>query len=141
MLAAAPLFPQLSQAESQGGCSLSGYFSQRGSCDPTVCTGRQGETTEMAGEPTVFIIDDEEHVRKSLALLMESVHLRTETYGSAREFLEACDPSRPGCMVLDVRMPGMSGLELLERLPEKGITLPVIVITCLLYTSPSPRDS
>jgi two-component system, LuxR family, response regulator FixJ len=80
-------------------------------------------------EPTVFVVDDDEDVRKSLEYLVKSVGLRTESYASAVDFLNAHDPNRAGCVVLDVRMPGMSGLELQERLAQHGACLPVIIIT------------
>ena len=79
--------------------------------------------------PTVFVVDDDAAVRQSFEWLVGSVGLKTETYASARAFLEGYDPARPGCLVLDVRMPGMSGLELQERLAAQGITLPVIVVS------------
>lgn len=83
----------------------------------------------MSFETTVFVVDDDPDVRKSLQRLIESVRLPVETFGSAQEFLEAYDPMQPGCLVLDVRMPGMSGLELQERLARDHRTLPVIIIT------------
>jgi RNA polymerase sigma factor (sigma-70 family) len=83
----------------------------------------------MELEPTVFIVDDDEAVRRALEELVASVGLAAETYASALEFLEGCDPTRPGCLLLDVRMPGMSGLQLQEELSKRQITLPVIIIT------------
>lgn len=80
-------------------------------------------------EPTVFVVDDDQAMRKSLQWLIESVALSVETFATAQQFLDAYDPSRPGCLVLDVRMPGMSGLDLQERLAAGGVTLPVIIIT------------
>jgi len=80
-------------------------------------------------EPTVFVVDDDAAVRQSFEWLVGSVGLRTETFESARAFLKAYDPARPGCLVLDVRMPGMSGLELQERLLAEGITLPIIMVS------------
>ena len=80
-------------------------------------------------EPIVFIVDDDEAVRGSLQLLMKSVGLVPNTLGSAREFLDRYDPKQPGCLVLDVRMPQMSGLELQERLNARGAVIPVIFIT------------
>jgi FixJ family two-component response regulator len=80
-------------------------------------------------EPTVFVVDDDASVRDSLQLLMRSVDLRAETFASAAEFLEAYDPARSGCLVLDVRMPGMSGLVLQDRLEAIGATLPIIFLT------------
>jgi len=82
-----------------------------------------------ASEPTVFVVDDDDAVRESLRWLIESVGLRVETYGSAREFLAAYDPVRPGCLVLDVRMPGMSGLDLQDRLALLQNAPPTIIIT------------
>ena len=79
--------------------------------------------------PTVFVVDDDPGVRDSLTWLLESVGLRVETYASAREFLDHYDPRRAGCLVLDVRLPGMGGIDLLGQLRERAITLPVIVVT------------
>jgi FixJ family two-component response regulator len=83
----------------------------------------------MSDDPTVFVVDDDRAVRKSLRWLLESVDLKVETFESAREFLEKYEPHRPGCVVLDVRMPGMSGLELQDHLRSAGIDIPVIIIT------------
>jgi len=80
-------------------------------------------------KPTVFIVDDDVGVLDSMKFLMRSVGLDAETYQSAHEFLEALDLERPGCLVLDVRMPEMSGLELQERLVSMGSILPIIFIT------------
>ena len=80
-------------------------------------------------EETVFVIDDDQQVRDALALLMESVGLRVKTFLSGQEFLDAFDSSQPGCIVLDVRMPGMSGLELQARLAAEKIHPPIIIIT------------
>ncbi len=80
-------------------------------------------------EPVIHVVDDDPAVRRSLEWLIESVGLKAQTYASATEFLERYDPEAPGCMVLDVRMPGMSGLELQERLRESGVELPIIVVT------------
>jgi two-component system response regulator FixJ len=82
-----------------------------------------------AEKPTVFIVDDDEPVRDSLKMLMRSVGLSAETFSGAAEFLEAYDPDRPGCLVLDIRMPGMSGMELQEKLNEIHAILPIIFIT------------
>ena len=83
----------------------------------------------MSIEPTVFVVDDDEAVRKAMDLLLESVGLNGQAYPSAEDFLKAYDPSRPGCLVLDVRMPGTSGLALQEKLTAKGIDIPIIFIT------------
>jgi two-component system, LuxR family, response regulator FixJ len=83
----------------------------------------------MSADAIVHVIDDEDDVRQALALLLRSVGLKSRTYASAQEFLASHDGGAPGCLVVDVRLPGMSGLELQERLANAGITLPVIVMT------------
>lgn len=83
----------------------------------------------MSDQPTVFVVDDDEAARDSLCWLIHSVGLTTETAVDAGEFLARYDPDRPGCVLLDIRMPGMSGLELLERLRKNGARIPVIMIT------------
>lgn len=80
-------------------------------------------------EPLVHLIDDDEPVRVSLAFVLEMADLPARTYASALEFLEVADDLTRGCIVTDVRMPQMSGLELVRKLRERGIELPVIVIT------------
>ncbi|WP_431861132.1 response regulator transcription factor [Azospirillum sp.] len=79
--------------------------------------------------PTVFVVDDDEAVRKSLAWLIGSVGLAVQAYESADAFLASWTVERPGCLVLDVRMPGMSGLELQDALARRGSSLPVIIVT------------
>lgn len=79
--------------------------------------------------PTVFVVDDDEAVRDSLALLVNSVGLDAETFASARAFLDAYRSERRGCLVTDIRMPGMSGLELQEKLTDENVRIPVIVLT------------
>jgi FixJ family two-component response regulator len=79
--------------------------------------------------PTIFVVDDDEGVRNSLRFLLRSVGLTTRTLSSATEFLDTYGPSQAGCLVLDVRMPGMSGLELQQQLNLRGVTIPVIFIT------------
>ncbi len=83
----------------------------------------------MKERQTVFVVDDDEAARESLRWLLESVGHHVNCPASAREFLESYDGSEPGCLVLDVRMPGMSGLELQNHLIERGWCLPVIVVT------------
>lgn len=78
---------------------------------------------------TVFVVDDDPSIRKSLRWLVESVGMNVETFGGANEFLASYRPTNTGCIVMDVRMPEMGGLELQERLRERGCRLPVIVIT------------
>jgi FixJ family two-component response regulator len=79
--------------------------------------------------PIVFIVDDDEAVRNSLRLLLKSVGLAAAALPSAREFLDTYKPLQPGCLVLDVRMPGMSGLDLQQLLNLQGAVIPVIFIT------------
>jgi FixJ family two-component response regulator len=78
---------------------------------------------------TVFVVDDDDAVRTSLRLLLKSVGLPVETFGSAQEFLDAFDADRAGCLVLDIRMPGMSGLELQQKLNEMHAIVPIVFIT------------
>lgn len=78
---------------------------------------------------TVFIVDDDQAVRDSLSMLVETVELRPQTFGNAQEFLDSYDRSQAGCLVVDVRMPGMNGLELQSRLAVEGIDIPVVIIT------------
>ena len=77
----------------------------------------------------VFVVDDDDAVRDSLRLLLKSAGIPCEVFASAQEFLSAYDPAQPGCLVLDVRMPGMSGLEMQQELNLRGATIPVIFIT------------
>jgi two-component system, LuxR family, response regulator FixJ len=83
----------------------------------------------VENSPTVFIIDDDPAVRQSLTVLMRAMRLHAEAYESAQAFLDAFDPSRPGCVLLDVRMQGMSGLGLLEEFSRQEIPLPAIVMS------------
>jgi len=80
-------------------------------------------------EVLVHVIDDDEAVRISLAFLLEMADLPARTYDSAQAFLDVVPAPQSGCIVTDVRMPGMSGLDLVKRLKVLGVTLPVIVIT------------
>lgn len=79
--------------------------------------------------PTVFVVEDDEGVRNSLEVLLRLEGLRARGFESAEAFLAAVSPGWSGCLVVDLRMPGMGGLELLERLREAGCPLPAIVIT------------
>ena len=79
--------------------------------------------------PTVFVVDDDAGVRSSIRLLLRSAGLAATPMGSAREFLDTFDPAQPGCLVLDIRMPAMSGMELQQELNRLGAIIPVIFIT------------
>lgn len=85
----------------------------------------------MNNEPVqhVFVVDDDADVRDSLQWLLESVGLKTVTYDSAQGFLESCSADAQGCILMDVRMPGMSGLSAQKKLFERGISLPLIMIS------------
>jgi two-component system response regulator FixJ len=78
---------------------------------------------------TVMVVDDDAGVRNAMRLLLKSVGLESALYASAQEFLAAYQPSQPGCLVLDIRMPGMSGLELQQQLNLRGAVIPVIFMT------------
>jgi len=78
---------------------------------------------------TVFIVDDDTGVRSSIRTLLKSVGLPSTPLASAQEFLAGFEPSQPGCLILDIRMPGMSGLELQQELNLRGAIVPVIFIT------------
>jgi two-component system, LuxR family, response regulator FixJ len=82
-----------------------------------------------AAQPVVHIIDDDEGLRESLAFLLRSAALEVRSFESAKAFLDALPCAVPGCVITDVRMPGMSGIELLRRLKELKLGVPVIVIT------------
>jgi len=83
----------------------------------------------MNESPTVFLVDDNKGVREATRFLVESVGLTVEAYPSAIDFLDHYDPTRPGCLVLDIRMPRMSGLELQEVLREQNASIPIIFMT------------
>jgi FixJ family two-component response regulator len=78
---------------------------------------------------TVYVVDDDDAVRNSLRMLLKSAGVHAEASASAQEFLSSYEVSQPGCLVLDVRMPGMSGLEMQHELNLRGATIPVIFIT------------
>jgi two-component system, LuxR family, response regulator FixJ len=79
--------------------------------------------------PTVFVVDDDAAVRKAVRLMLLSAGHEVETFASAQEFLDAHDPTRPGCLVCDVRMPGIDGMELLQILSDIKTTLPIVMLT------------
>ncbi len=80
-------------------------------------------------EPLVYVVDDDEAVRDSLTLLLKAVGLASRTFSSAAEFLNHYDPEQHGCLVADIRMPGMSGLDLQDELNRGGAQIPLIFIT------------
>jgi len=80
-------------------------------------------------EPTVYLVDDDPGVRRSAKELIESIGLRVQAFGSAREFLEAQRADAPGCLVLDIRLPGLSGLDLQRELAKTSSPLPIIFIS------------
>lgn len=88
----------------------------------------------MNNEPTVFVVDDDELVRTSVCALVRSMGIAAEPFSSAEQFLEHYVAGRPGCLVTDVRMLGMSGIELQEKLRELDVQLPVIVMTAYAQT-------
>jgi FixJ family two-component response regulator len=83
----------------------------------------------MATDPIVFVVDDDEPVRDGIRKLIASVGLRVETFASAGEFLKNKRPEAPACLVLDVRLPDLSGLEFQRDLTAAGIHIPIIFIT------------
>ncbi len=82
-----------------------------------------------ANSSTVFVIDDDDLVRASIQGLLKSVGLRSETFGAAQEFLHSKRPDGPSCLILDVRLPGVNGLDFQQELAEAGIRIPIIFIT------------
>ena len=84
---------------------------------------------ETHAQLTVFIVDDDAAVRDSLSLLLSLRGYRTATFGSAEDFLRALDPGWRGCLIADIRMPGMSGLDLQRELTRRGVQLPVVIVT------------
>ena len=82
-----------------------------------------------AGDPTVFVIDDDDLVRAAIQGLLKSVGLRGDTFGSTQQFLSCERPDGPSCLVLDVELPGVSGLDFQRQLASTGIPIPIIFIT------------
>lgn len=83
----------------------------------------------MTDQATVFLVDDDEAVRDAMSLLLKSVDLRVQAFDSATAFLDTYDPDQQGVLVLDIRMPGMSGMELQDKLLELGFNIPIVFIT------------
>ncbi len=89
----------------------------------------KGESVSRRYRTTVFVVDDELAVRDSLKWLLEAAGYRVVTYGSAGEFLDDYRPDRPGCLLADVCMPGIGGIELLRELRNRKSVLPVVILT------------
>jgi len=83
----------------------------------------------VQSDTTVHIVDDDEAIRQSLTLLLRSVDINVQSYDSAQAFLDVFDATKPGCLLLDIRMPAMSGLELQQELKQRKIQIPVIILT------------
>ena len=83
----------------------------------------------MNEDQTIFIVDDEKPVRDSIKFLMESIGLQAKVFASAQEYLDQFDDDAPGCLITDIRMPMMSGLDLQQKLSEKALHPPIIMIT------------
>jgi FixJ family two-component response regulator len=90
---------------------------------------KDGVDADAGMNQRVFIVDDDPAICESLCNLIESAGLETTQYASAEEFLESCTPDMAGCLLVDVRLPGMSGLELQNHLIKSGIAVPVIIMT------------
>jgi FixJ family two-component response regulator len=95
------------------------------------CPCRLGMLAElnMSARHRIAVVDDDHSVRKALCRLLRSVDLEVDSYGSGREFLDALKDTLPDCLVLDLRMPDMNGLELKRHLADKGIQVPTVIIT------------
>jgi FixJ family two-component response regulator len=83
----------------------------------------------MSARHRIAIVDDDHSVRKALCRLLRSLDIHAEIYGSGREFLDAVRCALPDCLVLDLRMPDMNGLELQQHLTDRGIRLPTVIVT------------
>lgn len=83
----------------------------------------------MLSSPTVVVVDDDDQVRESLAALIQSMNLEVECFASGQEFLDSYSADRPGCIVLDLRMPQLSGLDVIDELTTRNIQSPVIMIS------------
>ena len=86
-------------------------------------------TPHPIGEPTVFVVDDEEPMRNALRRLLRAAGLKTGVFASAADFLNAYTPDQAGCLLLDIAMPGMTGLELQAALIQRGIGIPIVFLT------------
>ena len=83
----------------------------------------------MSSDPTIFIVDTDPSLCQTIAGVASAMRWRAETYDSAERFLKDCTPDRPGCLVVEDRLPGLSGLELLAELRRRGPALPTIMLS------------
>ena len=83
----------------------------------------------MKDNPTVFVVDDDPGMRASTGMLLESSGLRHEAFASAADFLDSYDKAQPGCLVVDLSMPGMGGMDLLQHLRSHGIRIPALIVS------------
>lgn len=83
----------------------------------------------MPCQPCVFVVEDDHEARASLHQLLAAEDMHVDSFSGARDFLESYDPDQPGCLLLDVRLPGMSGLELLDVLASRNISIPTVILT------------
>ncbi len=97
--------------------------------DPKRESGRDSPRDPKSGAGLVYVVDDDEAVRDSLKWLLEGNHYQVACFARAEDFLTGYDPTRVACLILDVRMPGMSGLELQEELMARGANLPILFVT------------
>lgn len=90
---------------------------------------RELESKNIEMQPTVFVVDDDAAVRNAIAVLLTASGMQMQLFKSAEEFIRVYNPAWPGCLILDLQLPGMKGLELQRLFSKKGIELPVIIIT------------
>src|SRR3989442_2647245 len=110
-----------------GGCGRPPMCPTAPSCNSRCRWGAKGGM--MEAEALVFVVDDDAPLRESLTNLLRSVGLQVAAFASAQEFLRSPHPEVPSCLVLDVRLPGLSGLELQQRLAEADLAMPIIFMT------------
>ena len=92
-------------------------------------TSKNHAPTSINSKPTVFIVDDDDAVRSALQTLIESMDIPTAAFNHVQSFLDSYNPDQPGCLILDVRLPQLSGLELQEYLHREGINIPIIFVS------------
>src|SRR5207248_6774684 len=110
--------------------TLVGHLERHGRGDvPVHRSGPERTDAVTADAPIVFVVDDDRSVRDAISRLLDSVGLRAETFGTAHQFLDGARPDVPSCLVLDVRLPDLSGLELHRQLLRRRLALPTVFIT------------